>query len=671
MRPTTSLALFATTLLSASPALAEVHRPPISGEAFRSADAAYRDFAARRFPQAAGEAARAVRLRPDIPRLRLLLVRSLAAGGRAADARAAAARAVRDGKAGPELRRVAAGVTAAPPRTAAAPPAAPPPPAPAAGTAEARRAYDALARGEAPAAVAAASEAVRRAPAVAGYRALLVDALTRAGRVEEAHAAAAAGLASLGRSAELESRDAYLLLRLRRYDEAAAQFDAALRRTSEPEERRRLSLALADARFGAGAPQGALDALAPYQAETGYEVASRRAVALIALQKRAEALEPVRAARRGAPGEDDRRRFALAELYLLTDLNRTAEAQALLRQVSGDPLFGAGSEVEVGELAVRDGDDALALRFFERARAAGTLTGRPRLDAAYAAKRQVRNGLAVALFEAALKADDETDHAFTKSYRYGLGREATDIARTWGVNGSILAGAVNFPSAVNGAPSGSDQRVTQAGGEVYWRPPVIGYRDGRTVELFARAFATLEDQSGGATGADSVQGYLGGRWKPISSQNLVLEVSRLVKLGSASRNDWLLRAAYSQEHGLDLADARAVRPMWRVYGELDRLTETPQTLAFADGRAGWSVRLDRLSDRLILSPLVDAAYSYDNRAITESALGVGPGIALRWFFGGGRFRAPVSYVELTAGERFRVFGARRADGPFATLSLIY
>ncbi|WP_353192773.1 hypothetical protein [Pandoraea pnomenusa] len=63
----------------ASKATAEA---PLTGQAWKSADQAYKSYQAGRFAQAAAAAATAVRLRPDVLRLRLLLVYSLQRAGK-------------------------------------------------------------------------------------------------------------------------------------------------------------------------------------------------------------------------------------------------------------------------------------------------------------------------------------------------------------------------------------------------------------------------------------------------------------------------------------------------------------------------------------------------------------------------------------------------------------
>ncbi|MDP1080707.1 hypothetical protein Q6298_28870, partial [Klebsiella pneumoniae] len=62
--------------------------------------------------------------------------------------------------------------------------------------------------------------------------------------------------------------------------------------------------------------------------------------------------------------------------------------------------------------------------------------------------------------------------------------------------------------------------VGQAGAEVYWQPPGVGYRDGSVFQLFARGYDNVYDRNG-HTGLPTAQGSVGARYKPIKDINLV------------------------------------------------------------------------------------------------------------------------------------------------------
>lgn len=637
---------------------------PISGEAYRRADAGFRAYAAGRYAEAAREAQRAVALRPDIPRLQLLLVRALVAAKQPASASEAGRRAERAGSAGPELReelsrlRNATPAISPPIRTAAPEP----------GYAAAARAYAALAAGRAADAVQPARQATREAPGSADARRLLVDALSGAGRRDEAAAAAREALAATGPDARLQARLGYLESSAGRSSEAAAAFAAALALGHPELDRGALTLALSDARAASGDLPGGLQALGAADPAEAYPIASRRAALLLRLDRKAEALPAVQRAMALAPPEA-RTDLRASEVELLAAAGRRDEARARLALAAASDEYAPGREAQLAELAIRVNDDRSAQALFARARAKGSLRDTIVLDAAYVNKRRADNAAAYALFAQALQEDAAGPKALAPDFRIKLGREAYELDRSWGVNAALLSGAAVFAApGVGGAAASGEGRTTQVGGEIYWRPPVIGYRNARTVDVFARGFATLQDDAGGFTGGESVQAYAGVRWKPFTSQTLVLEGSRLIAIGDGARNDWLLRAAWSHERGLDTAESARSRWAMQTYAEVDRLFDPGQTLVFSYLRVG---RAFRLGPRLVVTPLVDASVSWDELGAPRTAAGIGPGVGVRYRIGSDRELARSGYVELNIGRRFKLTDADRADGLFATLSVVY
>jgi Flp pilus assembly protein TadD len=87
---------------------------PLQGEAWRLANEAYAGYRAQRFAQAAAQAESAIRLRPDVLRLRMLLIYSLQKAGKLDAAQAAADDAIKAGFDAPALREVKANLRPAP-----------------------------------------------------------------------------------------------------------------------------------------------------------------------------------------------------------------------------------------------------------------------------------------------------------------------------------------------------------------------------------------------------------------------------------------------------------------------------------------------------------------------------------------------------------------------------
>jgi adsorption protein A len=177
--------LFLAGMLAASAGvLAQTQEPlPLAGPAFEYADRAYKAYDQGDYDRAIGMASEAIRLRPDVPRLRQLLAdaqRAKAGGRRAASGQSARTRAP----------------ARAPARVArpAPPPDVPKDPAFVAADA-AYKAYDSR---DYAAAVTQAQEATRLAPRNRAYWLLLVNSLIAANRLQEADEALNQGLQAAG-----------------------------------------------------------------------------------------------------------------------------------------------------------------------------------------------------------------------------------------------------------------------------------------------------------------------------------------------------------------------------------------------------------------------------------------------------------------------------------------
>ena len=676
-RATARAALVAVAALVSHPLAAQ--EDDLSGPAWSLADQAYKAYDAKDYGQAVTAARDAVALRPDLPRLRSLLVNSLAAAGDVAGAVAAADAAIAAGAANEELKGIRdrlAAQAAQQPKPGAPTPATTPPTAPAPAADPAYQAadagYKAFAKRDYAAAISSARQAVALDPGKTAYRMLLVNALAAAGRVAEAERAASEALARAPDDASASSS-----ARLSpaaagppragdgRPDEgpAAAGLTAAQRRSAR--------LALADVALAAKEPARALSALAPLAGERSYDVAARRGFALQALERQDEALEAFTLARSKARTPQELATTTRGVISALVALNRKDEAKALFVEalLCGD-LNGL-TALDIAYLAVQVGDDPDADEYFSRADEAGQLKGKALLDAAYVAKRQFANARSESLFRRAIDAHLAGEISLDRQRLLEVRREVTNVSRTWGAFASLIYGPVGTTQSPGLAIPASGGGTLQTGAELYWRPPVIGNRNGATVEVFMRAFETLYDATGGATGPETIQGSTGARWKPFTDQNLVLELSRLFPIGEELRVDWLLRAAYSTGDGGELRLDVPYWPFWQFYGEVDRFTEVQETLANGELRLGYSFRLPTPGDNVVFTPFAVVGTAYDLLLATEGATGAGAGANLRVWFRQDQYSGPSSYLDFTVQYRLKVAGDERAKGWFGVISLSY
>ena len=637
---------------------------PLSGEAWSLADEAYKAYDARDYATAVEKARQAVGLRPDLAQLRKLLVNSLAAQGDVAGAVQEAERAVTENASDAELltTRDALKAQLATGRRSAA-------------VDDAYKAadagYKAYARRDYSAAIASARQAIGLDPSRANYFSLLIDALQGAGRAAEAEREATAALSRFPNDASLRLQRGYLRQKLRRFDGAIADFSASVdARSLTAAQRRNARLSLADVLLAAKQPQRALSALTPLGRDGGYDVSIRRGYALQALNRQEEALRAFEAAHRTATDRTRRSSALRGVLAALVALDRKEEARVRFNTAYAAGELQGASSLDLAYLASQVGEPALAYKLFQQADEQGRLRGRALLDAAYVARSQFDNPGAEIYFRRAIDAHYNGEIRLDPQRLYEVRRDVATLNRIWGVTSSLIYGSVGIqPGVPLTIPSAG--RTLQTGTEVYWRPPGLGFRNGAIFELYARAFTTLSDSTGGTTGSDTTQGAAGARWKPFTDINLVFEAGRLFRVGEFARYDWQLRVGYSNGEGGDLRRDTDNWRYWQIYAEANRFLDTRQTLANAEARFGHSFRLDPLSPNLVFTPFAAIGAAYDNTLARQSAVGAGPGVNFRFWFREDRYTAPMSYVDLTVQYRVRLAGDKRAEGWFAFLQLAY
>jgi tetratricopeptide (TPR) repeat protein len=518
-------------------------------------------------------------------------------------------------------------------------------------------------------AVAEARKAVEIRPDALANRLLLVNLLMSAGRISDAEAEASRAINQGHASGEIYAQRGYARVRLKNYQGAMADWEAALRQTPPLDQARLVRLSLADAALASKAPIRALRALTKLPAD--YDTAIRRAYALQALERKEEALAAFHLAERAASKSEQRDGALRAQINLLAELKRKPAARAIFEAAIARGALQTIRKADLGYLAAQVGNDQLALKYFDSAAAQGQLPARATLDAGYTAMRQFQNRKAIEYLTQGIDARANGAFVLDDQRLFEVRRTVADLAREWGINSSVSYGKVGSapnPFLTTTAPS---SYTSQIGSEFYYRPEGFGNRNGALFELFGRLFETLYDQAGGPTGPRTTQGMVGARWKPLSDYNLVFEVDKLVAVGNAARDDTLLRALYSYTVGTDLRVTDTNWPTWYIYTEVDRFLEKSQLVGIMEGRFGRSFRLDQISSNLVFFPHAVVAASYDDSFANRQAYSAGAGGSLRYWFGETKYMAPPSYLELTLQYRFRLAGDQRAQGIFAQTSLNY
>lgn len=510
--------------------------------------------------------------------------------------------------------------------------------------AEAWRAYE---RKDYAGALEAAARAIQLAPDVAGYRYLQITSLLELSKLVEARQAASAALEQDELDVPALSMRAYAAAR--GGDKAAADAD--------------LELALAQDWL----PEDQMGALKRMAGEIRSAPDRVPAPRVFCTGEGEQMICSVALGGGGAVG---------SPAYIAADQAYKDYASGRYREAAA--AVGTASEAEPDNIAYRvlhadalamSGQQAAARTQLQPLRTQ-LLPADQLLGAGYAAQRAYRNDWAAAWFSKGVDAIDAGQLSQDPKVRRNLTEAISDLERQWGFNAALGYGTVGVMNPAF-APSLSARKTLQASQEVFWRPPVIGNRNGGRVELYARMGQALYDGTGGATGMSTNQAVLGARWKPFRTQNVVVAVERFLRAGDNSRNDWLLRAAWSEGRGGGLRQDVSNWNYWQVYAEADRFTEHPQTLGTLDVRYGRAFRMDQASPRLVLVPYAGLTGGYDNLLAREGTLGIGPGVLARYWFRGDSHHAERSFVELNLQYRLRVAGDDRSKGMFAGLYFSY
>jgi hypothetical protein len=345
-------------------------------------------------------------------------------------------------------------------------------------------------------------------------------------------------------------------------------------------------------------------------------------------------------------------------------LGRRSDARVLLDQDLANGTLKDAPPLELAYLASSVGAEDLARSYFKRAEAAGSLSGPAILDAAYNARQVDDRNAASALFRTALDENRSGRLPLDQQSRLNITREVASLER---VTGGYISVARSPTGAFAGASPGS-RDATFAGGEIFWRPPLNWQRS--RMDVFARAFLTA-DADEGASGPETLQGYIGARVQPFIEYDLVFEGRYLFPLGKDARTDWLARAAYSTGAGGDIRLDASTWTDWNLYGEAGYFLRTDQTIANIEGRYGQAFRLGGVREYSMITPFVGTRLSYDSSLQRELSLGVGPGLAYRYGIGANAWRAPAAYLDLMLQYRFRVLGGEQGEGLSAGATLSY
>ncbi len=339
----------------------------------------------------------------------------------------------------------------------------------------------------------------------------------------------------------------------------------------------------------------------------------------------------------------------------------------------------AGMAGDLAYLILESKDDARALHWFRIALEpprSGAANAGLYADAGYTAMRLGENRLAREWFSKALETSQAAAPADKKPFDevalYDMRRAVATLSRRWGATLYIGHSSTQAAAASGLAAAGRDLRVLQAGAEIFYTPETFGYRNGRVFQLYANVFeAWSANEAGYATGSASRVAGLGARYKPLPDSNLSFAVERHLALGDqAGDYDWLFRAAWSAGERTDWQPSADAWLTWQAYTEAAYFTKADRLILPFEARIGRSTKLPQLHGA-VFTPYLGFAGGYDRAQSPSTAAGIGPGVAVRYWFGESRIRAFPSQADFSIQYRYRLTGARRGGGLFGQLTVSF
>lgn len=686
----------------------------LTGAALKAAQQAYKAYAAKDFSGTVSYANEAIALRPDLLRLRLLLIDAASAAGQDTDAWNADLDATRRFGDNEELRvrRSFIGSRLAPKSSGAS--------------------FAAREKGDYVEAAALAREAVAYAPDLVGYRIQLIDTLFAANDLPGVQAAASAAIAADDTEIMPLTLRGYTLAAQGKTAEAEADFAKALHANDATQRNKRVArVIIADVWIAEGQPQRAFDLLAPlktngddtdppialrryqarqllahapaasnvsnatnatnaaaapnpsfdparrpvidcvvdqfgascdvYAADPGFAAARATATAAAANDK-AGAVGYAREAVKAAP-DDPQHRVELINALSTAgdDAAATREAQKMIDA----GMLDAMSDMTAAYIAQRAGNNEVAYQRFSMADQAGTLPASADADAGYAAVQAHRNREAAQYFERAIDASarptDDTPPV-TPAQLNEMRSAHAEATRNWGFDASLNYRGAGMQPGYASSPTPGTSNNWQAGVEAYWRP--FGSLGDRMFELYARGYESFGVKNGAASGIDTLQATVGARAKPFSQIDAIVAFERIIPIGSQVNPDWLARLAYSGGYGIE---RRVDVPSWwtaQVYAETGAYLNAGSVYATTNLELGRTFRMDRYSPKWTVFPYAVIGADYDSSVDHSIPLGAGVGISTRYWFRDSKYDAPRSYVDLSVQYRLKITGDDRARGVF-------
>ncbi len=309
--------------------------------------------------------------------------------------------------------------------------------------------------------------------------------------------------------------------------------------------------------------------------------------------------------------------------------------------------------------AYRRGDHSTAIRHFEQALKFTHDDKLLRLQLAYAYKISGQNDKAAENFK---KVIDHYDGS-----NFPIKREIEQLENRFNITSYAI---YRDESSNHRQLSGPDLTQSQAGVEVSYQPEKIGFNNGRKFQIYGRLMSGMTPGKF-EPDPDSFQAGLGLRLKPLPDHNLVLSAERLIKIGNFARNDWMLRAGYSRDHGTDYREDKNNWWGYSLYLDAAIITPSnPDIFLTAQAIGGYNMAL---SPGLVLQPRMTGLITWQKDSFEQANLiEAGPGLNMRYYFNDTKYEAYRSHIDLTIEYRLKISGnSIGGSGPVVSLMIYF
>ncbi len=265
---------------------------------------------------------------------------------------------------------------------------------------------------------------------------------------------------------------------------------------------------------------------------------------------------------------------------------------------------------------------------------------------AYVNMQLARNAESAAWFRKAIDNYYDLESGGNESSRdtYLMRSEVTRLTKSYDF--TLYQGFVSSSYARPGAPDlfGSSPFPSSAGIEAAYRPPVIGMRNGRTLEMFARL---LWSNDHNMIGFDTklYQLSAGVRYKPFRKQNLWISGEKLVHTGRATYRGWLIRGLYSWNPGFEVKPNKRSWNHTLVFSDTAYLPFGLRTFAqYGEARRGITFNFQ---NKLLVTPLAIADVRWQLPSLYAGTYAeAGGGISFRYLYNANRYEAQRSSFEV-------------------------